>query len=84
VNWQVLRRTAATHFGGVGEAGPKELQVLLRHASTDSFSVQVYQQAIKARVLDVLEKYSQAVASDLPDSTGYTIPVEPEEALAVA
>lgn len=75
VNFQILRRTAATHVSSFG-AGLKELQAILRHSASQDFSVSVYQQAIHERVLDVLEKYTQAVASGLPDCDSIELPVE--------
>ena len=77
VTFQVLRRTWATHAGTFG-ADLKVVEAVLRHSASLNFSVGTYQQAIREKVLEVMNKFAEAVAGNLPNSAHFEIPVEPE------
>jgi len=66
VNFQMLRRSWATHAGNFG-ADMKILEAVLRHSASLNFSVGTYQQAIREKVLEVMNKFAGAVAWSLTD-----------------
>jgi integrase len=66
VNFQALRRTWATHAGSFG-ADLKVLEAVLRHSASLNFTVGTYQQAIQEKVLEVMNKFAEAVAGTLSD-----------------
>jgi integrase len=66
VNFQMLRRTWATHAGSFG-ADLKSVETVLRHSASLNFSVGTYQQSIRENVLKVMDKFAEAVAATLVD-----------------
>lgn len=79
VTFQTLRRTWATHAPSFG-AGLKEVETVLRHSASLNFTVGTYQQAIRGKVLEVMNGLADAVASDLPEIS-FERPAEPKKAL---
>lgn len=66
VNFRVLRRTWATWAGNFG-ADLKVVEAVLRHSASLNFSVRTYQQVIREKVLEVMNKFAEAVAGRLSD-----------------
>lgn len=77
VGFQTLRRTWATWAPTFG-ADLKIIEAVLRHSASLNFSVGTYQQAIRERVLEVMNKLAEAVAAGLEDSDHFKAPIEPE------
>jgi integrase len=77
ITFQVLRRTWTTHAGTFG-ADLKIIEAVLRHSASLNFTVGTYQQAIREKVLEVMNKFADSVAGNLPDSEYFEIPVETE------
>ncbi len=85
VTFQILRRTFATHLGSFG-GDVKHVEVVLRHSASLNFTTGVYIQAIRAKVLEAMNKFAEAVAADLPDLAQFKVPevlVTPKVASAI-
>ena len=64
--FQILRRSWTSNAPPYG-ADLKTLQVVMSHASSMDFTTMVYQQPIRERVLEVMNKFADAVAGKLID-----------------
>jgi len=75
VTFQMLRRTWATHARYYG-ADLKTIEVVLRHSACLNFTTETYIQGMQEKVLNVMNSFAEAVASNLPDYEWLTVPVE--------
>jgi integrase len=64
VNFQILRRTVATHLQDHGQ--PKSAQALLRHAEVQT-TLKHYQQTLDANVIAAAESWSAAIGKEVDE-----------------
>jgi integrase len=73
-SWQIFRRTWASHIPAYG-ADLKTIEVILRHSASQNFSVGTYQQGIRERILESMNRFANDVMSEATTATTPDLPM---------